>query len=141
MPSAESILNTQTTCKSNEYRGKNRITQDISIACGFKYGDKGNRWYTAYEHMPLQMYLWLLVKLLLVSSLKAVAAFLCHTEIRVHEVLHMRSKEKFLGFFSATYILLCHSGCGSGSIMFKSSKKIITMAPPFSTAHSTFKSN
>lgn len=42
--------------------------------------------------MPLQMYLWLLVKLLLMSSLKAVAALLCHTEIKVHEVLHVRSK-------------------------------------------------
>lgn len=103
---------------------QNGIIQGISILCGFKYQVKGNRQNTACEHMPLQMSIWLLMNLLLVSSLKAIAALPSHTETSVHEVLHMRCKVKYIFFFFfAGYLLLNHYGCFSGLMVLRTSEK------------------
>lgn len=78
---------------------ENGIIQGTSIPCGFKYQVKGNRQNTACDCMPLQMSVWLLMNILLVFSLIAVAALPSYTETSVHGVLHIRCKEKYLGFF------------------------------------------
>lgn len=68
----------------------NDMVKGISILCGFKYQVKANRQNASYEHMPLQMSVWLLMNLLLVSSLK-IAPLPSHTETRspTHEMQKM----------------------------------------------------
>lgn len=65
----------------------NDIVQGISILCGLKYQVKGNRQNASYEHMPLQMSVWLLMNLLLVALLK-IAPLPSYTETRspTHEM-------------------------------------------------------
>lgn len=59
----------------------NYIIQGESILCVFKYQVKANRQNASYEHMPLQMSVWLLMNLLLVSLLK-IAPLPSYTETR-----------------------------------------------------------
>lgn len=102
---------------------ENSIIHGISIPCELKYQVKGNRQNTACEHMPFQMSVWLLMSLLLVSSIKTVAALPSHTETNVHEVLHMRGKEKYLTFFAAEYFLRNQYGCCSRLMVLRTSEK------------------
>lgn len=84
----------------------NILIRGISILCGFKYQVKANRQNAFCEHMPLQMSVWLLMNLLLVSSLK-IAPLPSYTETRrpTHEM-----QKKCLGFFWGEFGLLLWVG-------------------------------
>lgn len=76
----------------------NYIIQGISILCVFKYQVKANRQNASYEHMPLQMSVWLLMNLLLVSLLK-IAPLPSYTETRSPTHKMQKNVQGFFFFF------------------------------------------